>query len=264
MAQVPLRKANGYHSRLYCPHDTQRSACVSSGIISPLLRHLTDVPDPPIYPHIEIYPPIMQTHGNLAPPQHPTLVSERSSASGHVPFLRRIRRTHRELHEEVFLGDTPINGSVELTEDEPLGEIQTRRRTRSKSIIAHPAVPQVASSPPSPLPPVPPLPISHRQSLRIPSNSAERRHSGSSTHPTEARSRPKDRRTSSLVTSNSHSSPIRNGEAMAWSNPPRTSNSSPRRDHAHSKQSRPRDSLVLEKARHFDHLHALGKVATFR
>ena len=261
MAQVPLRKTNGYHSRRYCPHNTQRSACVSSGIISPMLRHLTDVPDPPIYPHIEIFPPVMQTHGNLAQPQHPPPVSERSSASDHV---RRVRRTHRELHEEVFGAGTPIDGSVELTEDEPSGEIQTRRRTRSKSINAHPAVPQVASSPPSSLPPVPPLPMLHRQSLRIPSNSAEGRHSGSSTHPAEARSRPIDRRTSLLVTSNTHSSPIRNGEAMAQSNSLRTSNSSPRRDHAHSKQSRPRDSLVLEKARHYDHLHVLGKVATFR
>jgi len=214
---------------------------------------------PPIYPHIEIFPPVMQTHGNLAPPQHPTPVSERSSASDHAPFLRRVRRTHRELHDEVFVADTPINGSVELTEDELLGEIQTRRRTRSKSINAHPAVPQVASSPPSSPPPVPPFPMSRRQSLRIPSNSAEGRHSGSSTHPAEARSRAIDRRTSSLVTSNTHSSPIRIGEAMAQSNSLRTSNSSPRRDHGHSKQSRPRDSLVLEKARHYDHLHALAR-----
>jgi len=225
-----------------------------------MLQHLTDVPDPPIYPHIEIFPPVMQ---NLAPPQHPIPVSERSSASDHAPFLRRVRRTHRELHEEVFGADTPINGSVELTEDEPLGGIQTRSRTRSKSINAHPAVPQVAPSPPSSLPLVPPLPMSHRQSLRIPSNSAEGRHSVSSTHPAEERSPPIDRRTSLLVTSNTHSSPIRNGEAMVRSNSLRTSNSSPRRDHAHSKQSRPRDSLVLEKARHFDHLHALCKVATF-
>ena len=33
--QVPLRrKTNGYLSRPYCPHNTQRSACVSPGIIS--------------------------------------------------------------------------------------------------------------------------------------------------------------------------------------------------------------------------------------
>jgi hypothetical protein len=224
-------------------------------------RHLTDVPDPPIYPHIEIFPPVMQTHGNLA--QHPTPVSKRSSASDRAPFLRRVRRTHRELHEEVFGAGTPINGSVELTSDELSGGIQTRGRTRSKSINARPPVSQVALSLPSPVPPVPPLPMSHRQSLRIPSNSAEGRHSGSSTYPAEARSRPIDRRTSVLVTSNTHSSPIQNGEAIARSNSVRTGNSSPLRDHAHSKQSRPRDSLVLEKARHFEHLHALGKVACY-
>ena len=155
-----------------------------------------------------------------------------------------------------------MNGSVERTKDESLGGIQTRTRTRSKSIIAPPAVPQATSLPPGTPPLVPPLPMSHRLSLRMPSHSAEQRHSGPSTHPFEARSRSIDQRTS--VTSNAHSSPIHNGDSIARSNSLRTGNSSPRKDHGHSKQSRPRDSLVLEKARHFDHLHALGKVATFR
>lgn len=186
------------------------------------------------------------------------------STSDRAHFLRRARKTHRELHEEVFGADTAMNGSVERTKDEPLGEIQTRYRTRSKSIIAHPAVLQAASSPSSSPPPVPSLPMSHRLSLRIPSHNAEGRHSGPSTHPSEAHSRSIDWRTSSLVTSNTHSSLMRNGDSIDRSNSLRTGSSSPRRDHGHSRQSRPRDSLVLEKARHFDHLHALGKVATFR
>jgi hypothetical protein len=186
------------------------------------------------------------------------------SASDDADFLRRVRKTHRELHEEVFGADTPMNGSVERTKDEPLGGIQTRYRTRSKSINAHPAVLQAASSPSSSPPPVPSLPMSHRLSLRIPSHNAEGRHSGPSTHPSEAHSRSIDWRTSSLVTSNTHSSLMRNGDSIDRSNSLRTGSSSPRKDHGHSRQSRPRDSLVLEKARHFDHLHALGKVATFR
>jgi hypothetical protein len=50
---------------------------------------------------------------------------------------------------------------------------------------------------------------------------------------------------------------------MARSNSYTTANSSPRKDHGHSKQShRPRDSLVLEKARYFEHLRTLCKFAT--
>jgi len=47
---------------------------------------------------------------------------------------------------------------------------------------------------------------------------------------------------------------------MVRSNSYTTANSSPRRDHGLSKQNhRPRDSLILEKARYFEHLHALSR-----
>jgi hypothetical protein len=227
---------------------------------------MIDFVDPPIYPHIEIFPPVMQAYGNLTSAQHSTPISERISASSHASFFRRVRKTHRELHEEVFGPDAPVNGSLEQTIDEPLGGMQARGRTRSMSVIAYPAVPQAASLPPSSLPPVPPLPTSQQLSLRIPSQNAEARHSGLSTHPSEARSQPKDQPTSSHITLNTHHdpSPTRHGKSIARSNSHKTANSSPRRDNGYPKQAhRPRDSLVLEKARHFDHLHALGKVATF-
>jgi hypothetical protein len=226
---------------------------------------MIDFVDPPVYPHIEIFPPVMQAHGNnLTSAQHSTPISERISASSHASFFRRVRKTHRELHEEVLGPDAPVNGSLEQTIDEPLGGIQARGRTRSKSVIAYPAVPQVASLPPSSPPPVPLLPTSQRLSLRIPSQNAEARHSGLSTPPSEARSQPIDQPTSSHITLNTHPSPTRHGKSIARSNSHKAANSSPRRDNGNPKQAhRPRDSLVLEKARHFDHLHALGKVATF-
>jgi len=219
---------------------------------------MTDSVDPPVYPHIEMFPPVTKAYGNLASTQHSTLASdsERITTSTHVPFMR-VRRTHRELHEEVFGAGAPVSASVGQIVDEPLGGIQARGRTRSKSIIAHPAVPQATSLPLSSLPPIPPLPAPQRLSLRIPSHNTEARHNGLSTPPFEASSRPADGPTSSQVT---HLSPIGNGGSIVRSNPYTTANSSPRRDHGHSKQShRPRDSLVLEKARYFEHLRSSCK-----
>ena len=214
---------------------------------------MTDSVDPSVYPHIEIFPPVTNAHGNLA---STTLGSECITASTHVP-IRRVRRTHRELHEEVFEAGAPVSESVGQTIDEPLGGIQARGRTRSKSIIAHPAVPQITSLRLSSLPPIPPLPTAQRLSLRIPSHNAEARHNGLSTPPSEASSRSVDRPTSS------HSSPISSGGSIGWSNSYTTANVSPRRDHGHSKQShRPRDSLVLEKARYFEHHHSSCRFAT--
>jgi hypothetical protein len=215
---------------------------------------MTGFVDPPVYPHIEIFPPVMNANGNLVSTQYPTLVSERIPASAHIT-LRRVRRTHRELHEEVLGADAPVNESTEQTIDEPPEGIRARGRARSKSIIAHPAVPQAG---PLPVPPIPPIPMS----LRMSSSNAEAWHSDLSTPPSEARSRPKDRPTSYII-SNTPPSPIRNGGSIVRSNSYTTANSSLRRDHGHSKQSlRPRDSLVLEKARYFDQLHSLRKVTT--
>jgi hypothetical protein len=221
--------------------------------------------DPPIYPHIEIFPPVPQAYGSLPSTQHPTPNSERTPASIHGTFSRRIRRTHRELHEEVFGEGFPVNECVEQTIAEPLGGTQARGRTRAKSVSAHPTIGQVqAASLPPTLPPIPPLPTSQRVSLRMPSHNAEARHSVLPAHISETRSRPLDRSTLSRVAPNTHSSPIRHGESISRSNSLTTANSNSRRDHGHPKQGlRPRDSLVLEKARHFDQLHALCKVATF-
>jgi hypothetical protein len=217
---------------------------------------MTDSVDPPVYPHIEIFPPVTNAYVNL---QHPKLASERITTSTHVSF-RRVRRTHRELHEEVFGAGAPVSASVGQTIDELLGGIQARGRTRSKSIIAHPAVPQATSLPLSSLPPIPPLPASERLSLRITSHNTEARPNGLSTPPFEASSRPVDGPTSSQVT---HLSLIGNGGSIVRSNSHTTTNSSPRRDHGHSKQShRPRDSLVLEKARYFEHLHSSRRFDT--
>ena len=199
----------------------------------------------------------MQAHGILAS-KHPMLVNARmpspkhgsvgeAGASSPVPLLRMARKTHRELHEEVF---ALVNVSVELPSNKPLGEVKARRPISSRTTNARPALPQAASA----VPPVPPLPSSKRLSLRILSHHAEARDSGSSTPP----SQPTDHRTFSHGMKNTHLLSTRSDESIAHSNSLTSLNSSTRRDHSHSKQGfRPRDSLILEKARHFDHLHTL-------
>lgn len=214
--------------------------------------------DPASYPWFEIFPSVM--------PKHPTPVNERISSSKHesageavasspIPFCKRGRKTHRELHEEVF---APVKVSVEQALNKPLRGMQARRPTISR--IAN--VRQATSPPSSSLPPVPPLPISKRPSLRMSSHNAEARYGGMSTPPSEISSLPTGRPTPSHATRNSLSLSTRPEETMARSNSFTSLNSSSRRDHGHSKQShRPRDSLILEKARHFEH-HTLRKVAT--
>lgn len=212
--------------------------------------------DPASYPHFEIFPPVV--------PKHSTPVNERISSSKHgsvgeafalspIPLLKRVRKTHRELHKEVF---APVKVSVEQALNKPLRGIQARRATISRTANVR----QATSPPFSSLPPVPPLPMSRRSSLRTPSHNAEARHV--STPPSETFSLPTDRPTPSHVTRNSLSLSTRPEESIARSNSFTSLNSSSRRDHKHSKQShRPRDSLILEKARHFDH-QTLRKVAT--
>ena len=208
---------------------------------------------------------MIQAHGDLTS-KHPTPVDERIPGSKHgsideevasssIPFLKRVRRTHRELHEEIF---GPVKVSVEQALNEPLERIQVRRPTSSKAANARLALPQTASSPSSSLPSVPPLPLSKRPSSRMPSNNAEARHGGSSTPLSEVPSQ-----TTNRHVTRTHSLSIRPEELIARSNSLTSRNSSPRRDHGHPKQShRPRDSLILEKARHFDHLHTQSKAAT--
>jgi len=201
---------------------------------------LTEYVDPPIYPHFEIFPTVAQAHGNPAPKQYPTHGSTSEAvALIRVPLWGAVRKTHKELHEEV-LGASAPEDLVEQAKDKPLGRIQLHGRTHSETI-----------------PPVPPLPMLKGLSLRVPSHNAEERRGVSSALSPEAPSPSTDRRTSSQVT---HSSPIHHGDSIARSNSLTSTNSSPRRDPGHSRQGhRIRDSLVLEKARFFDHLHSLRK-----
>jgi hypothetical protein len=201
----------------------------------------------------------MQAQGILAS-KHTMLVNARipgpkhgsigeAGVSSRIPFFKRARKTHRELHDEVI---APVNVSVEQPLSKPPGEIKARRPISTRTTNACPALPQAASA----VPPVPPLPISKRSSLRMPSHNAEARHSGSSTPP----SQPTDHPTSSHGMKNTHPLSTRSDESIAHSNSLTSLNSSSRRDHGHSKQGhRPRDSLVL-KARQIDHLHTLRKV----
>ncbi|KAI0004991.1 hypothetical protein BJV74DRAFT_317557 [Russula compacta] len=205
-------------------------------------------PYPPTYPHFEIFPPVTLAHLYPASKRRLTPVGER------IPSSRRVRRTHKVLHEEVFGAGSPVKESVEQAMDRPLGGTQVRGRTRSGTINTNLATPQTTTSSPSSLPPVPPLPMSKRPSLRM----VEARHGGLPMHPPEARSLPTDRPASSHITLGTHSPSFRHRESITRSNSLTSANSGPRRDHGHSKQShRPRDSLLLEKTRHFDQSHTL-------
>ncbi len=204
----------------------------------------------------------MQAQG-VSVSKQPTLVNARIPSQKHksvgeagalspIPNSRRVRRAHKALHEEVF---APVKASVEQVLSKPPVENQARYPTSSRIPNAHLAIPQAASS----VPPVPPLPVSMRSSLRMPSHNAEARHGGSSTPPPSEPSQPTDRPT----TKNTQPLSTRSEESIAHSNSLTSHNSSSRRDHGHSKQGlRPRDSLVLEKARHFDHPHTPRKVVT--
>lgn len=234
---------------------------------------MTDFVDPPTYPHFEIFPPVMLAHLYLASKQHLTPVSERIPSSRYgftnkvialtnILFFRRVRRTHKALYEEVFGAGSSVKESVEQAIDRPLGGSQVRGRARSGTINTNLAIRQNTSLSPSSLPPVPPLPMSKRPSLRM----VEARHGGLSMHPPEARNLSTDRPASSHITLSTQSPSFHHGESIALtrSNSLTSANSGPRRDHGHSKQShRPRDSLLLEKTRHFDQSYALRKVATF-
>ena len=126
----------------------------------------------------------MLVNARLPGPKHGSIGE--AGASSCIPFFKRARKTHNELHEEAF---APVKVSVDQPSSKPPGGIKARRPTISRTTNARPILPQAAPE----VPPVPPLPISKRSSLHVPSHNAEARHSGSSTPP----SQPTDQPTSS-------------------------------------------------------------------
>jgi hypothetical protein len=137
---------------------------------------------------------------------------------------------------------------VQVAIASPQTRTHARGRARSGTVSAHLGLRQGLSSSPDSLPPVPPLPVSNltarRGGLPATRNLA-------------------DRPVSSHIAPPTHPSPIDDEGLVVQPNTLTSVNSSQRRDHAHHKQShRPRDSLVLEKARLFDHLHALCKIVS--
>lgn len=165
------------------------------------------------------------------------------SSTSHGSISRKARKTHKDLHEEVLGADILTGEHVQLAMARPQTGTHAPGRVRSGTVIAHlGSRPSLLSSPDF-LPPVPPLPVSNLTARRggLPvatRNLADRPVSSPPVQP----------------------SPIDNEGLMVQSNTLTFANSSQRRDHAHHKQNhRPRDSLVLEKARLLEQLHALCK-----
>jgi hypothetical protein len=173
-----------------------------------------------------------------------------------TPIHRKVRKTHNELHEEVFRQGAPVKEFVER-----VGGYQAQGRARSGTVGARYASPPTTSSSPS-LPPVPPLPISNQASPRIASSIVATQERGLLSHPEAAR----DPSTDQPISSSSHiASPTDVEGPKAQSNSLTNASLGPRRDHGHPKQGhRPRDSLVLEKARLIDQLHALRKISILK
>lgn len=84
----------------------------------------------------------------------------------HTPIRRKVKKTHNELHEEVFRTGSPVKGLVEQFIGQPLGGYQGRSRVRSGT-IREDFAPKKSMSSSSPLPPVPPLPALNQASPRI-------------------------------------------------------------------------------------------------
>lgn len=166
----------------------------------------------------------------------------------HTPIPRKVRRTHKELHEEVFGTGAPVKEFVEQVTSQPFGGYHARSRVRSGTVSTH-----FASRP---LPPVPPLPSLNRASPPVSSPNVETREV---THPEVARD-PSTRPISFHVhvALDSRLSPTGDEGSMTRSN---SLSSSPRRDHGRPRQgSRLRDSIVLEKARLIEQAHTLCKI----
>jgi hypothetical protein len=145
--------------------------------------------------------------------------------------------------------DTLAEESVQLVIASPQTRTPARGRARSGTVSAHLGLRQGLSSFPDSLPPVPPLPVSNLKARR----------GGFATRNLA------DRPVSSHVIPPTHPTPIDDEGLVVLSHTLTSVNSSQRRDHTHHRQShRPRDSLVLEKARLFDHFRALCEIVSSR
>jgi hypothetical protein len=176
---------------------------------------------------------------------------------------QKVKKSHNELHEEVFRAGAPPKEFDEQVIDEPLGGYQERSRVRSGTVRAQFPFLQTIPSTRGLQHPVPPLPVLNQASPRATSPNMGTQATQELMRVGSARDPPTDRPISHAhVALNSRSSPTDDGGPMAQSNSPTTASSRPRRDHGHSKQShhRPRDSLVLEKARLIDQFHTLRKI----
>ncbi|KAH8999138.1 hypothetical protein EDB92DRAFT_2005970 [Lactarius akahatsu] len=251
---------------------------ISTGENNGVDRFGVSSPPPPVlYPHFDLYPGPSEDQSTLPStklsPQYPSLnlylpVSPHSQISpSAVPELgapntsrgfisRKARKTHKDLHDEVFVTDALAKEPVQPAIARPQTGTHALGRVRSGTVSAHPGLRQSVSSPSS-LPPVPPLPVSTLATRRTTTSNAGARRSGLPVSPVATRNLA-DRPVSSYTAPPQQPSPIDDEGLLVQSNTLMSANSSQRRDHAHHKQNRPRDSLVLEKARLFEHLHALS------
>lgn len=193
------------------------------------------------YPAFNLYPPVTEVL--------PSVVPELGVPStSHSSISRKARKTHRELHEGVLGMDVLTEEPVPVAIARPQAGTHARGRVRSGTVSAHVGLRQSVSSSPGSLPPVPPLPVSNLTARR-----------GDLPAPPVATRNLADRPVSSRIVPPTHVSPIDDEGVVGQSTTLTSTDYGQRRDHARHKQShRPRDSLVLEKARLFDHLHALS------
>ncbi|KAI0268285.1 hypothetical protein BC834DRAFT_868729 [Gloeopeniophorella convolvens] len=210
---------------------------------------------PPVYPYFDLYPAVLRNHlvieRQLVTVQAVPLPDPRSEVVDATlappSAARRPSRSHKELHEAVFGPEL----SLDMDQVAPLQPaFPIRSRTRSGTVIASP---RVATPPSGSLPPLPTLRTSPIDgTLR-----AGARQSGLPAHPAVNRSPLTARPASSYVASHVHLSPTEENR-LTRSNSIASIGASPRREHGHHKPApRPRDSLVLEKARQFDQLNTL-------
>jgi hypothetical protein len=171
------------------------------------------------------------------------------SSTSHGFIYRKASKTHKDLYEEVLVADALTEEHVQVAITSPHTGTHARGRIRAGTVIAHLGSRQSLSSSPDSPPPVPPLPVS----------SLTARRGGLPVATRNLAERP----VSSHIAPPALPSQIDDDGLVVQPNTLTSANSSQRMDHAHHKQNhRPRDSLVLEKARLLEHLHALCKVVS--